>query len=58
MLGLGAISQTTINLIRTKQSVLNLPSDNMADAVNALASTTGSSEILTAEPRRNIQEDK
>lgn len=50
MLGLGAISQSTINLIRTKQCVLNLASDNMADAINALARTTGSSEILTAQP--------
>ncbi|KAL5324925.1 hypothetical protein ACEPPN_006045 [Leptodophora sp. 'Broadleaf-Isolate-01'] len=50
MLGLGAISQTSINLIRTKQCVLNLASDNMADAINALARTTGSPEILTAQP--------
>jgi flavin reductase (DIM6/NTAB) family NADH-FMN oxidoreductase RutF len=50
MLGLGAISQTTINLLRTKQCVLNLASDNMSDAINALARTTGSKEILTAEP--------
>ncbi|PVH76207.1 hypothetical protein DL98DRAFT_641734 [Cadophora sp. DSE1049] len=48
MLGLGAISQTTVNLLRTKQCVLNLASDSMADAVNALARTTGSAEILTA----------
>ncbi|KAJ6093115.1 hypothetical protein N7486_008404 [Penicillium sp. IBT 16267x] len=48
MLGLGAISQTTINLIRTKQCVLNLASDNMAGAVNALARTTGSKEVSTA----------
>ncbi|OBT77929.1 hypothetical protein VF21_04316 [Pseudogymnoascus sp. 05NY08] len=50
MLGLGGISQTTINLLRTKQCVLNLPSDDMSDAVNALARTTGSEEILTAKP--------
>lgn len=50
MLGLGAISQTTINLLRTKQCVLNLASDTMGDAVNALARTTGSEEILTAQP--------
>jgi len=50
MLGLGAISQTTINLLRTKQCVLNLASDSMTGAVNALARTTGSEEILTAKP--------
>ncbi|KAE8377063.1 hypothetical protein BDV26DRAFT_293492 [Aspergillus bertholletiae] len=48
MLGLGAISQTTINLIRTKQCVLNLASDDMARSVNALARTTGSKGVLTA----------
>jgi len=50
MLGLGAISQTTINLLRTKQCVLNLASDSMVEAVNALARTTGSEEILSAMP--------
>ncbi|OBT84884.1 hypothetical protein VE02_06538 [Pseudogymnoascus sp. 03VT05] len=50
MLGLGGISQTTINLLRTKQCVLNLPSDDMSDAVDALARTTGLKEILTAKP--------
>lgn len=48
MLGLGAVSQTTINLIRTKQCVLNLASDDMEKAVNALAKTTGPKGVLTA----------
>jgi flavin reductase (DIM6/NTAB) family NADH-FMN oxidoreductase RutF len=55
MLGLGAISQSTINLIRTKQCVLNLPSDNMTSAANALALTTGSAEILTAQPNEGYK---
>lgn len=50
MLGLGAISQTTTNLLRTKQCVLNLASDGMADAVNALARTTGSEDVSIAQP--------
>ena len=41
MLGLEHDSQTTINLRRTGQCVLNLPSDDMVGAVNALARTTG-----------------
>jgi len=49
MLGLGAISQTTRNLIRTRQCVLNLPSDEMMSAVNALAKTTGAEDVLTAD---------
>ncbi|KAF2673818.1 hypothetical protein BT63DRAFT_368279 [Microthyrium microscopicum] len=48
MLGLLSVSHTTKNLLRTKQCVLNLPSDDMTDKVNALARTTGSKEILTA----------
>ncbi|KAK9328898.1 hypothetical protein V1520DRAFT_370867 [Lipomyces starkeyi] len=49
MLGLGTISQTTVNLLRTKQCVLNLASDDMIDAVNALARTTGAKDVATAE---------
>jgi flavin reductase (DIM6/NTAB) family NADH-FMN oxidoreductase RutF len=45
MLGLKSDSQTTINLLRTKQCVLNLPSDDMAARVNALARTTGSQVV-------------
>ncbi|KAJ9502528.1 hypothetical protein H2202_001649 [Exophiala xenobiotica] len=45
MLGLDASSQTTQNILRTKQCVLNLASDNMADAVNALARTTGTDPV-------------
>ncbi len=35
MLGLGACSQTTVNLLREKECVLNLPSDDMIPQVNA-----------------------
>ncbi|KAI1327027.1 hypothetical protein F5Y16DRAFT_421213 [Xylariaceae sp. FL0255] len=45
MLGLLALSQTTKNLIRTGQCVLNLPSDDLTDHVNALARTTGTSDV-------------
>ena len=41
VLGLAAVSQTTINLLHTKQCVLNLPSDNMGPYINAIARTTG-----------------
>jgi flavin reductase (DIM6/NTAB) family NADH-FMN oxidoreductase RutF len=50
LLGLGAISQTTLNLRRTKQCVLNLASDDMVNAVNALAKTTGTKAVATASP--------
>lgn len=42
---LNASSQTTQNLLRTKQCVLNLPSDDMGSCINAIARTTGMCEI-------------
>ena len=45
MLGLASQSQTTLNLQRTKQCVLNLPSDSMVAQVNALAKTTGRQDM-------------
>ncbi|MCJ1238703.1 hypothetical protein MMC14_006694 [Varicellaria rhodocarpa] len=45
MLGLASISQGTINILRTRQCVLNLPSENMGQVVNTLARTTGTEEI-------------
>jgi flavin reductase (DIM6/NTAB) family NADH-FMN oxidoreductase RutF len=44
-LGLDASSQTTQNMLRTKQCVLNLASDNMAANVNAIARTTGTHPV-------------
>ncbi|EMC95817.1 hypothetical protein BAUCODRAFT_34586 [Baudoinia panamericana UAMH 10762] len=41
ILGLAWNSRTTINLHRTGECVLNLASDEMAPAINALAKTTG-----------------
>lgn len=45
MLGLATGSQTTLNLQRTKQCVLNLPSDDIVAAVNRLAKTTGREDM-------------
>ena len=45
MLGLAAQSQTTINLQRTKQCVLNLPCDTLVPHINALAKTTGRQDM-------------
>ena len=41
MLGLGNSAQTTANLLRERQCVLNLAPSSMADAVDRLALTTG-----------------
>jgi len=48
VLGLATVSQTTINLLRTKQCVLNLPSEDMGPYINAIAKTTGTSVIPAA----------
>ncbi|OCT43992.1 hypothetical protein CLCR_00132 [Cladophialophora carrionii] len=45
VLGLDVSSQTTQNMLRTKQCVLNLASDNMAANVNAIARTTGTDPV-------------
>ena len=41
MLGLGQLGQTSDNLIRTRECVINLPSENLVTHVDRLALTTG-----------------
>ncbi|KAI1454596.1 hypothetical protein F4805DRAFT_310703 [Annulohypoxylon moriforme] len=55
MLGLDAESKTTQNILRTKQCVLNLPSDSMGDYVNRLADTTGSNPVSDSKSSRNYK---
>ncbi|KAF9731072.1 hypothetical protein PMIN03_003340 [Paraphaeosphaeria minitans] len=45
VLGLASMSQTTINLLRTHQCVINLPSDDMARYINPIAKTTGALDV-------------
>ncbi|RDW85885.1 hypothetical protein BP5796_04210 [Coleophoma crateriformis] len=58
MLGLAAYSQTVINLQRTKQCVLNLPSDDMTAAINALACTTGTKDVPSGKAQRGYRYEK
>jgi flavin reductase (DIM6/NTAB) family NADH-FMN oxidoreductase RutF len=58
MLGLEATSKTTENILRTKHCTLNLPSDDMKDAVNAIARTTGSSPIPESKYARGYEHVK
>ena len=51
MIALAAVSQTTANIARTGECVLNLPCDDMVGAVNRLAMTTGSDPV----PERKAQ---
>lgn len=52
ILGLGARSKTAQNLLRTRECVLNLPSDTQAAAVDRLALTTGSDPVPAGKARR------
>jgi flavin reductase (DIM6/NTAB) family NADH-FMN oxidoreductase RutF len=45
MLGLGAMGQTSENLIRTRECVINLPSQEQVSHVDRLAMTTGRSPV-------------
>jgi len=45
MIGIDASSQTTKNLLRTQECVLNLPADKLVDSVNKLAKTTGREKV-------------
>jgi flavin reductase (DIM6/NTAB) family NADH-FMN oxidoreductase RutF len=45
MLGLGQMGQTSDNLIRTRECVINLPSQNLVSHVDRLALTTGKNPV-------------
>ncbi len=55
IIGLGAKSKTTENLLRTKECVLNLPSVNEVHAVNQLALTTGSNPVPAVKIQRGYR---
>jgi flavin reductase (DIM6/NTAB) family NADH-FMN oxidoreductase RutF len=55
MLGLSAESKTTENMKRTGECVLNLPSADLAAAVNRLARTTGSNPVPEKKVRRGYR---
>lgn len=53
MLGLGQMGQTSDNLIRTRECVINLPSDDPVSQVDRLALTTGKDPV----PEKKCQWD-
>lgn len=55
MLGLDDTSQTTANLLRERECVLNLPSSAMADAVDRLALLTGSPVVPPGKVRHGYR---
>ncbi|MEX6685858.1 flavin reductase family protein [Danxiaibacter flavus] len=55
MIGIAASSKTTENLLRTKECVINLPSENEVDKVNRLALKTGSSPVPASKKAKGYQ---
>ncbi|GAW21172.1 hypothetical protein ANO14919_106890 [Xylariales sp. No.14919] len=55
VIGLGASSKTTENILRTNECVLNLASDSMAENVNKLAYTTGSNPVPESKAERDYK---
>jgi flavin reductase (DIM6/NTAB) family NADH-FMN oxidoreductase RutF len=55
ILGLAAGSKTTQNLLRTRECVLNLPSEGQAGAVDKLARTTGTDPVPDGKKRRGYR---
>ena len=55
VLGFGAQSKTPRNMLRTRECVLNLPSADMAGAVNRLALTTGSNPVPASKIARGYR---
>lgn len=45
MLGLGSMGKTSDNLIRTRECVINLPSEEQVTSVDRLALTTGKNPV-------------
>src|SRR5215472_3527545 len=58
ILGLSAQSKTTLNMIRTGQCVLNLPSADNVAAVNRLACLTGSNPVPAGKLARGYTYEK
>jgi flavin reductase (DIM6/NTAB) family NADH-FMN oxidoreductase RutF len=55
MLGLGNSGQTTANLLRERECVLNLPSSAMVDAVDRIALTTGKAVVPQHKARQGYR---
>ncbi len=55
IIGLGSASQTSVNLIRTRQCVLNLPSVSQVNIVDRLALTTARNPVPEAKQKKGYQ---
>jgi flavin reductase (DIM6/NTAB) family NADH-FMN oxidoreductase RutF len=55
MLGMGSRSKTVENLVRERECVLNLPSADLAEAVDRLALTTGKNPVPGYKAKKGFQ---
>lgn len=55
MIGLSSLSKTTENMLRTRECVLNLPSQHEAAAVNRLAKLTGSDPVPESKQKKGYR---
>ena len=55
MLGMSATSKSSANMLRTRECVLNLPSEREVAAVNSLARTTGSDPVPEVKLKRGYR---
>ncbi|MFZ1005659.1 MAG: flavin reductase family protein [Candidatus Sulfotelmatobacter sp.] len=58
MLGLGRMGQTSDNLIRTRECVINLPSEELVTQVDRLALTTGKNPVPEKKLERGYRHEK
>jgi|HubBroStandDraft_4_1064222.scaffolds.fasta_scaffold268561_2 flavin reductase (DIM6/NTAB) family NADH-FMN oxidoreductase RutF len=58
MLGMSAASKSSANMLRTRECVLNLPSEREVAAVNRLARTTGSNPVPEVKLKRGYRYEK
>lgn len=58
VLGLAAPSQTTQNMLRTGQCVLNLPAVDLVSAVNRLARTTGANPVPAGKAQKGYRTER
>jgi flavin reductase (DIM6/NTAB) family NADH-FMN oxidoreductase RutF len=55
VIGISALSQTTLNLLRERECTLNLPGVFQADAVNRLAQTTGTNPVPESKRKKGYR---
>jgi flavin reductase (DIM6/NTAB) family NADH-FMN oxidoreductase RutF len=58
VIGIGTASKTATNILRTKECVINLPSEHQAGVVNKLALTTGRNPVPEYKQQRGYRYER